>query len=257
MPFRALVVAAVLTAAGLPAFATPQLRDATDLWLNANESGWGLNVFHQGDTLFASLFVYGPDGQPKWYTASSLVGGSSDPTPDRRMVYTGALYESTGPWFGAGAFDASAVTRRQAGTMSLDVGPGVANLDYSIDGVRVTKQVSRFTFRATDLTGNYVGYQLQPSASTGPEIRDAMTMTIQDNGSSVHMATANDTGGTCTFDGTHFQNGQYEGVAGQYACGASSGPWNMTVDPATDGFSGSFAGNGIGGFWGRIAAARR
>ena len=251
------VLAAIVLAASTLSFATPQLRDATDLWINANESGWGLNVFHQGDTLFASLFVYGPDGQPKWYTASNLVGGNgSDPSPDRRMVYTGPLFESTGTWFGA-VFDESKVTRRQVGTMTFDVGPASANLDYTIDGVRVTKQVTRFTFRATNLTGDYVGYMVQPGSSMGGEVRDAMTMTIQDNGSSVHMATASDTRGMCSFDGTRFQNGQYEGVAGTYSCGTTSGQWNMTVDPATDGFTGSFSGNGIGGFWGRIAAARR
>jgi hypothetical protein len=77
------------------AFATYQRRNATDLWIDPAESGWGLNIFHQGDTLFASLFVYGADGQPKWYTGSALTAA--------RRVH-GGLVEASGPWFG-GAFD--------------------------------------------------------------------------------------------------------------------------------------------------------
>ena len=36
----------------------------TALWWNAAESGWGVNVNHQGNTLFATLFTYDTDGTP-------------------------------------------------------------------------------------------------------------------------------------------------------------------------------------------------
>src|SRR5438128_2485452 len=108
-----LFLAATLLAATLSALATPQPRDGTDMWFSPNESGWGLNLIHQGDTMFASLFVYGMDSQPRWYTASSLAGG-----PD---VYTGALYETTGDPF-SGPFNPNTVTRRQVGTMTLNLG---------------------------------------------------------------------------------------------------------------------------------------
>src|SRR3954468_7156918 len=90
-PMRSLacLLAAALLAAALPVRATPQSRNATDLWFNVNEAGWGLNLIHQGDTIFASLFVYGPDGQPRWYYASGLTGDGSS--------YSGTLYENTGP----------------------------------------------------------------------------------------------------------------------------------------------------------------
>src|SRR3954453_19595354 len=94
MQLRALLFAAALIAP-LPSLATPQPIDATGLWINTDESGWGVSVYHQGDTLFASLFVYGPDGQPKWYTASGMTGGGAS--------YSGALAEATGPYFGATA----------------------------------------------------------------------------------------------------------------------------------------------------------
>ena len=31
--------------------------DYSDLWWNPNESGWGLNIAHQGDILFTSWFT--------------------------------------------------------------------------------------------------------------------------------------------------------------------------------------------------------
>src|SRR5258706_3419445 len=103
--------AALVALLAIPALATPQPIDATDLWINPGESGWGVSVFHQGDTLFASLFVYGPDGQPRWYTASSLVGGPNS--------YSGSLVEATGPYLGAPLFDPNAVTRRTVGAWTM------------------------------------------------------------------------------------------------------------------------------------------
>jgi hypothetical protein len=52
--------------------ATPQHKVATGLWIDPNESGGGPEpVSIQGATVWASLFVYGPDGQP---------GGTRPPT---------------------------------------------------------------------------------------------------------------------------------------------------------------------------------
>jgi hypothetical protein len=65
---------AALFCLSLPCLATPQSRDANDLWIIPEESGWGANIFHQGNTMFVSLFVYGNDGRARWYTASGLVG---------------------------------------------------------------------------------------------------------------------------------------------------------------------------------------
>ena len=38
--------------------------DMTDLWWNANESGWGVTATHQGDVVFLTFFVYGMDNRP-------------------------------------------------------------------------------------------------------------------------------------------------------------------------------------------------
>jgi hypothetical protein len=61
----------------------------TDLWWNPGESGWGINLAHQGDTIFAAWFTYGLDGSPLWlvFTAQSTGPGT----------YAGDLYRAVGP----------------------------------------------------------------------------------------------------------------------------------------------------------------
>jgi hypothetical protein len=246
MPLRNFLAAA-LAALAVPAFATPQLRNATDMWFNAAESGWGLNLIHQGDTLFGTLFVYGPDGQPTWYVASGLVGSGT--------VYSGALSSATGPWFG-GAFSAGSVTRRQVGAMTVDVRDGFAIVDYTADGVHVTKQVTRFTFRPTRLTGGRT-YMYQPAGAALPEfIREGERFALIDDGATISIDTNSDADSDCQLNGTRTQDGQMVSAAGSYTCGRMrTGDWSMRVDPTPNGFIGSFTGLGVTSPWGRIAEA--
>jgi len=60
MKLRALfaAIAAVVAFVAMPAAATQDRFNATDLWINPNESGWGLNVIHQGGTLFKRVLTY-------------------------------------------------------------------------------------------------------------------------------------------------------------------------------------------------------
>lgn len=253
----ALVCAAILSLAAPGASATPQYRYGTGLWLNLDESGWGLNLFHQGDALFGALFVYGPDGKPKWYVASGLVGGDEG-IPERSAVFSGVLYEATGPWFG-GTFDPARVTRRQVGTMRVDLGIGSGVVDYTIDGVSVSKQVRPFGFRNIDLSGAYVGYLYQPAGAGVPEIRNAVRMTFTDSASTLNIAETSDTLGQCTDTGSRGQSGQISTASGTFGqCGTrGSGPFSMAVDMTPDGLTGSFTGNGITSPLGRIALSRR
>src|SRR5579862_199993 len=38
-----------------------------DLWWNPTESGWGINLTHQGNTIFATWFTYADQGRPFWF----------------------------------------------------------------------------------------------------------------------------------------------------------------------------------------------
>jgi len=157
MSFRSILVAAILWLSA-PAFATPQPVDATGLWINPEESGWGISVYHQGDTLFASLFVYGPDGTPKWYTASALTGNPSQ--------FTGPLVEATGPYFGAASFNPGSVTRRIVGAMTILLNTyGSGSVIYTIDGTQVMRAIKQASLRAIPTTGFYIGAEVDPDAA--------------------------------------------------------------------------------------------
>ncbi len=110
----------------------------TDLWWNPAESGWGLNVNHQGNVLFATLFTYDAGGAPMW-----LVMSDGEKQPDG--AYAGPLYRATGPAFDAVPF--GAVHLAAVGTMRLAFsGPDAGTLRYSYDGVTVEKPVTRQLF---------------------------------------------------------------------------------------------------------------
>ena len=254
------LAAVVLAFLAFAARATPLTHNASDLWWDPNESGWGLNVIHQGDTLFATLFVYAPDGRPTWYSASNLVTAGDGAGHDQPLVFTGPLVESTGPAFGS-PFNASAVTRRIVGTMSFEMAnTNSATLRYSVDGVNVTKNVQRFTFRPLDLSGDYVGYQSQPATSFGAAVTDEMTISIRQSGTAVTMTTQGSVSGSCSYTGTLVPEGQLAHVSGGWSCaGGGDGNFTMTdVDVTAAGFTARFKGNRISwsGSYGRMGGAR-
>ena len=94
-PFAALLAGLGFAAC---ASATTTTIDYGDLWYNApaeSQSGWGVNIAHQGNILFVSLFVYGSDGTPRWYVASDVVPTGAVNT------FSGALFNiPTGTFFG-------------------------------------------------------------------------------------------------------------------------------------------------------------
>ena len=111
-----------------------------DLWWLPSEDGWGLNLAHQGDTLFATLFTYGQDGKAMWLVGSNLARVS-----DR--VYTGELYRTTGPAFDAQPFAPARVSRFAVGTMTVSfVDAANGTLTYSVNGVTRTKPITRYLF---------------------------------------------------------------------------------------------------------------
>jgi len=100
--------------------AAPQAAPANyqGLWWAApagSQSGWGLNIAHQGDVIFATWFTYaGIAGLPQWYfmTMNKQADGS----------YAGDLMQSfqpLPPWYSTGAFSASRLVITNRGTAVL------------------------------------------------------------------------------------------------------------------------------------------
>ncbi len=193
--------------------------DASDLWYTPGETGWGLNVIHQGNILFASLFVYGQNTQPSWFFGSELTFASST---GGVLRYSGTWYQTTGPYFG-GAFNSSAVGIRQVGTASLAFDTvSTGTLTYSVDGVSVTKKIARLTWVVNNIAGSYLGgttgtYSSCASSVNNGYAEDAGVVAVTHTGNNVSIVFAL-TGATCTFSGTYSQDGRMGSVAGTYSC---------------------------------------
>lgn len=213
--------------------------DATDLWWNPAESGWGVNLIQQHDTIFATFFIYGADGRARWYVASDMRGNGA-PT-DQTMIFQGILYETTA----AGAvtsmpFDPAAVTRRAVGSVTFQYfRPSSGILSYTIDGVTVSKDVRRQTWGALDITGEFNLNRVlrphlcngQPNGPNDPITNDAGMMTVSRSGSTVQINTRPVAPSTlsCTFNGTLTQEGRMSAVSGSYICSdGTSGPFSLT-----------------------------
>jgi len=112
----------------------------TALWWNANESGWGLNISHQGNTLFGTLYTYDANGNPAWYSMSSGAKQADG-------SYLGELVTSSGPGFSSTPWNPNAVTRTVVGNMRVSfTDPGHGTLTYNVGPAQVTKTITKIDF---------------------------------------------------------------------------------------------------------------
>lgn len=121
----------------------PTSTNFQDLWWRSpanSESGWGLNITHQGDILFATWFTYGADGRGLWLVMSEGRRTTAN-------TYSGALYRTRGPAFNASPWDRNQVSVTEVGSATLafsDANNGV--FTYSVEGVSQSKAITRQVF---------------------------------------------------------------------------------------------------------------
>ena len=118
----------------------------TDLWWrNETESGWGVNIVHQGDILFATWFTYETGG-----TAAAPAKGMwllmDQGSRTGSGVYTGVLRRTTGPnaFSATTPFDASMVQQIPVGDATFTfTGADAGTFRYTVNGVTQTKPIQR------------------------------------------------------------------------------------------------------------------
>jgi hypothetical protein len=192
--------------------------DRSDAWWNPNESGWGVMMSQQQESIFVAMFLYGTNSQPHWYTGLLAYTGA---------VYRGDIAESTGPSH-LGAFNPGAVNRRVVGTATLTpAGDNRFTLTYTVDGATVTKSIERLTWDRNRLGGSYYGgFVGTTSGCFQSSLNGYFTLLAQlnitHNGSTVLVSGlfANNRGGstTCSFAGTYQQSGRLGEIDGTYTC---------------------------------------
>ncbi len=127
--------------------ATPDYAGASNyqnLWWvpGGAESGWGINLIHQGDSIFVTWYTYDTNGLPLWLSA--LLGKTGP------GVYEGSLIRKSGPRFDAYVGPAK---NSDAGTLKLEFANGnLATMTYTVKDVAPgapvlgSKQITRFVF---------------------------------------------------------------------------------------------------------------
>jgi hypothetical protein len=151
---RRLIASFILASATV--HATSMSPDPTGYWFNPNESGWGVAVVQQNDVLFVTLLVYDEQRHPAWFVAPSVRDTGNG-------VFSGALYRTSGPSFGA-SFDPADVGNQVVGALAIHyavvaVGQASMRLDYTVNGIAVGKTMLRMTWEsnASRLAGAYLG----------------------------------------------------------------------------------------------------
>jgi hypothetical protein len=223
----------------------------TDVWLDIGEPGWGVFVVQSETFQFLAFFIYGPTGQPTWYTAQLNDDGTGN--------YAGPLFASSGSYF-ASPWQGYAIA--QAGTVSFQpIDLFHATLIYSLtNGPTVSKTIQRQTLTPFNMNGTYSGSVAGTvSGCTNPadnitSLAGRFNLAISQSGdtSAALTFTFVDTtysGMVCTLSGPLTHYGQlYTMSPAQYAC--TGGPGFSTGGIASaviDSFH--EAGQGIEGHW--------
>jgi hypothetical protein len=117
-------------------------RRFQDLWWAAPagvESGWGINLTHEGDVVFGAWFTYGLDGKPLWLVVAAEKTGAN--------AYAGRLFTARGPPFNSVPFVPGNVVPAEVGVASFTFADGShGTFDYTVNGIRQTKAITREIF---------------------------------------------------------------------------------------------------------------
>ena len=120
-----------------------QANNYQDLWWAApagSQAGWGINLTHQGDTIFATWYTFDHDHTPMWVVmaaAKTRFGG-----------YVGQLYRTSGPPFNSVPFSPIGAPGGASGSI---VGNGAlyfadgnsGTFYYTLNGAGGVKQITR------------------------------------------------------------------------------------------------------------------
>jgi hypothetical protein len=112
------------------------------LWWNSpagSESGWGINIAHQGIVIYMTWFTYDLTGKALWLAMTAQ--------QDTTGAFVGTLSRFTGPPFSAVPFNPGQVRGTSVGTGTLsftDINNGT--FLYTMNGVAQTKSITRQTF---------------------------------------------------------------------------------------------------------------
>jgi cytochrome c553 len=133
-------IAAYIASVNTAGLVTPAF-DITAMWWVPAESGWGMSAIQStSNKVFCVIYSYGADNKATWFVLPDITWT----TPSS---FNGTLYQTAGPVFNSVPFDPARVVATAVGTLTLNFSDANnASLRYTVNGVTVTKSITRQTF---------------------------------------------------------------------------------------------------------------
>ena len=140
-----------------------------DWWWNPAQSGMGLNIGQQNDTIFVAWFNYGDDTKASFLTMGGVLSGNT---------LTGPLLRNTGPVPGPN-YNPALVKQTTVGTATITFNSNNdATLTYSYDNKGGTMALQRFSFANPNLNQTWkVIDSLTLSGCANPSVNGELTAT--------------------------------------------------------------------------------
>ena len=208
----------LLMMAALPAAAATNYQD---MWWNPAESGWGVNIAHQDNTMFATWFIYGANGQPLW-----LVMSNAQRSGAAGNTFAGDLFQTTGTGFSVTPFvplqSSNVTTVGRATFVFSDARTGT--LTYGVNGATVVKQITRQLLSNVNLTGTYYGGIFRTSTCANSGVSNSI-FSIEHTPATGAVRIVEAGGNLCLLTGTTTQYGSILEGAGNYQCQGENGTW--------------------------------
>lgn len=204
-----------------------------DWWSNPELSGMGLNIGQQGQNIFVTWFMYDEIENPSYL----LFYGDLD----QNQSLTAELRRYFGPE--PQAYDENLWRGEVVGKATIAFSsPETATFSYQYDGKTGSFPIQRYTFRAINLSGDYIGGTkwTENSCGAGSEgYTDQAPIGVTHNGNSVqiYIGVVNGTlEGTLTQHGSRFSGSgslsldeDYDGIA------ENTGTWSSSYIEVTNG----------------------
>ncbi|MGZ5079946.1 MAG: hypothetical protein ACXWHZ_10675 [Usitatibacter sp.] len=217
--------------------------DFTGLWSDARHPGWGIGLFQQNDTIFATLFMYDASGAPAWFFASSMQGSGVNVDPCGSMSLSGPLYRAQWPGFSSPTNPQGSVQVQRVGTLAIllrSTLPGApegcdrnrAFVEYAIDNSAGSIEVARLSWASNlpRLFGHFSGglwFRPPPAACPDenallPASSRQIFFTVSADGSTaggLRILWGTGIDKVCEVNGSYTQAGQLGQVSGTLSCG--------------------------------------
>jgi hypothetical protein len=220
LKLKSIFAALIIAIAGAIFSNAARAANYQDMWWVPTESGWGINIAHQGDVMFATWFIYGLNGQPTWiFLSNAPRSGATGNT------FTGDIFQATGTPFATVPFVSQNTALTKAGTATIvfsDARNGT--LTYNIGAAQVVKQITRINLDTLNLTGTYYGGLFRSAGCTNSGVGNSI-FSVTHTPSLGTVSIVEVGGDNCRFTGTLNQLGSVVAGSGSYTCQGETGTW--------------------------------